>query len=198
MKKIGFILLAFLSTTAFAQNFEEKGFKKENLFTGGSISLGFSNNSFQIGANPVFGYSLTPWMDAGIVVNYNYASFRDWNYYDDKLKQSTYGGGVFTRLFPARFLFIHGQFEQNFTRLKYEPAGGGASSSASVDGPSLLLGAGYTTNRYPGSGQPFFYMSLLFDVLQDPSSPYINSGGSMLPILRAGVQVPLFQGKGKF
>lgn len=197
MKIVTFVVASLLSVTAFAQNFEEKGFKKENLFTGGSISVGFSNNSFQIGGNPMFGYSIAPWLDAGVVLNYNYASFRDWYYYDDKMRQSTYGGGVFTRLFPVRFLFAHAQIEQNFTRLKYIPADGTNSSTATVDGPSLLLGAGYSTNRYPGSGQPFFYMSLLFDVLGDETSPYVDSRGRAIPIVRAGLQVPLFQGRGR-
>jgi hypothetical protein len=195
MKK-GLLLLAFFGyLSSHAQDEEEKGFRKENLFTGGSISLGFSSNSFQIGGNPMFGYSITDWLDAGLVVNYNYASFRDWQVFDDKLRQSTYGAGVFTRLYPVRFLFLQGQVEHNFTKQKYFPPGSGSStSSASIDATSLLVGAGYSTNRFPGSGQPFFYMSLLFDVLGDDFSPYIDSRGRAIPIVRAGLQVPLFQG----
>jgi len=189
--------MSFFSIAAFAQNFEDKGFKKENLFAGGSISVGFSNNSFQLGGNPMIGYSLAPWVDAGVVLNYNYASFRDWYIYDDKMRQSTYGGGVFTRLFPVRFLFAHAQIEQNFTRLKYIPGDGSNNSTATVDGSSLLLGAGYTSNRWPGSGQPYFYMSLLFDVLGNEASPYIDARGRAIPIVRAGLQVPLFQGRGR-
>ncbi len=195
MKK-GLLLLAFFGyLSSHAQDEEEKGFRKENLFTGGSISLGFSSNSFQIGGNPMFGYSFTHWLDAGLVVNYNYASFRDWRVFDDKLRQSTYGAGVFTRLYPVRFLFVQGQVEHNFTKQKYFPPGGGSSSNTlSIDATSLLVGAGYSTNRFPGSGQPFFYMSLLFDVLGDDFSPYIDSRGRAIPIVRAGLQVPLFQG----
>ena len=39
------------------------GFHKENLFTGGNIALSFFNGAFLIGANPVFGCSLTNWLD---------------------------------------------------------------------------------------------------------------------------------------
>ncbi len=176
---------------------DEGGFRKENLFTGGSISLGFSNNSFQVGASPVLGYSLAPWVDAGIAINWNYVSFRD-RYItgaDDKIRQSTYGGGVFTRLFPVDFLFLHGQVEHNFITQKYLPAGGGSHTTHKGEATSLLLGAGYASGRYPGSGQPFFYLSLLFDVMNRPFSPYTNAGGDIVPILRAGFQIPLFQGQ---
>ena len=74
-----FIMLVYFSFL-YAQDEEkkEKGFKKEKLFTGGSISLSFFNNTFLIGGSPVFGYSLTNWADVGIVVNYNYTSYRDY------------------------------------------------------------------------------------------------------------------------
>ena len=172
------------------------GFKKYNLFTGGGISLGFSSNSFQAGLNPVFGYSVAPWIDAGLVANFNYASFRDVyiNNPDDKIRETTYGGGVFTRLFPVRFLFAHAQFEHNFITEKYLPGNGGSTLKEKVEANSLLLGAGYTTDRYPGSGRPFFYLSILFDVLDQEYSPYTRSGGGIMPIFRAGLQVPLFQG----
>ncbi len=115
MKKIGlaFIWLSLAITASFAQDEEEvkekkSGFKKENLFTGGSISLAFYNNTFLVGGSPVFGYSLARWVDAGLVVNYNYTSYRDVSYYgaNDKLRQSVYGGGSFIRLYPVRFLFV--------------------------------------------------------------------------------------------
>lgn len=204
MNRIWLAALIFVSsvTAAWAQDKtpadDDRGFRKENLFTGGSISLGFSNNSFQVGASPILGYSLASWVDAGIAVNWNYVSFRD-RYItgsDDKIRQSTYGGGVFTRLFPVDFLFIHGQLEHNFITQKYLPAGGASQTTGKVEATSLLLGAGYASGRYAGSGQPFFYLSLLFDVMNRPFSPYTNSGGDIVPILRAGFQIPLFQGRG--
>jgi hypothetical protein len=38
---------------------------------------------------------------------------------------------------------------------------------------------------------------VLFDVLDQDFSPYTRSDGVIIPIIRAGIQVPLFQGKGK-
>lgn len=174
---------------------ERGGFSKERLFSGGSISLGFSNNTFQMGANPVLGYSIADWIDAGVVVNYIYTSYRDVYEFNDRLRQSMYGGGAFARLYPIRFLFAQAQFEHNFIKQKYIPNGGGSSTSDTRGANSLLLGAGYSTNRYPGSGQPFFYLAVLFDVLNDQYSPYTDAYGRSIPIIRAGVQVPLFQGR---
>jgi len=200
---LAFVSLLFISAAVSGQETEsadEGGFKKENLFTGGSISLGFSSNSFQVGASPFFGYSIAPWIDAGITVNYNYTSFRDLyiNYPDDKIRRTTYGGGAFTRLYPVRFLFAQAQFERNFITEKYLPGNNGASTKNKVEANSFLVGAGYTSDRYPGSGRPFFYFSVLFDVLDNEYSPYSRSGGGILPIFRGGLQVPLFQGGGRF
>jgi hypothetical protein len=188
--------MAMSSSNAQEETPEEKGFKKENLFTGGSISLGFSNNTFQVGASPFFGYSIAPWVDAGITVNYNYVSYKSiYLNSDDKLRRSTYGGGLFTRIYPVNFIFIQGQFEHNFITEKYLPDNGGPTEKNKVEANSLLLGAGYASGRYPGSGRPFFYLSILFDVLDNEYSPYTRTGGGIIPIIRGGLQVPLFQGK---
>lgn len=192
-------LLCILAS-AHAQDSEiqkERGFKKENLFTGGSISLGFGSYSFQAGASPMLGYSLARWIDAGITLNYNYASFRNVNFNDpnEKLRSSTYGAGAFTRIYPIRVAFIQAQYEHNFVNQKLIPGNGQPYSKSNQQANSLLLGVGYATGRYQDSGQPFFYLSLLFDVLRNEFSPYVSNTGNILPILRGGVQVPLFQGK---
>ena len=82
MKKllISFGLTA-ITFSSFAQeeSDEEKGkFKKENIFIGGGIGLGLGgwSSGFNVGANPEFGYSVAPWLDAGISTNVNYFSFR--------------------------------------------------------------------------------------------------------------------------
>jgi hypothetical protein len=176
---------------------KEKGFKKENLFTGGSISLAFYNNTFLIGGNPVFGYSLTNWIDAGIVVNYSYSSYRDYyGIFNDKLRQSVYGGGAFVKIYPIRFLFAQAQYEYNFIRLKYIP-NIGATQKLKAEAPSFLVGGGYTSGRSGRGGQPFYYLAVLFDIAEDINSPYTDNYGRTIPIIRGGLQVPLFQGGGK-
>lgn len=191
------LLASFSSTIINAQDEEEnKGFKKENLFTGGSVSLAFFNNTFLIGASPVFGYSLSNWADAGIVGNYNYTSYRDYNFvFNDKLRQTLYGGGAFLKLYPLRFLFAQAQVEHNFINQKLIRNTGG-SESYKIEANSVLMGGGYTTGRQGRGGQPHYYLSVLFDVSGNSNSPYTDAYGRTIPIIRAGLQVPLFQGKG--
>lgn len=179
---------------------EKKGFKLDNLFTGGSISLGFSSYSFTAGASPVFGYNITNWLDAGLVANYTYLSYRDLDYYgygsNDKIRQSVYGGGGFVKIYPVSFLFAQAQFEHNFNTQKIIPSNGGLSDKYTFQTNSVLVGGGYA-GRTPGYKQAFFYLSLLFDVSGVPYTPYTNQFGNAQPILRGGVQIPLFQGKNK-
>ncbi|MEK7225897.1 MAG: hypothetical protein AAB221_09470 [Bacteroidota bacterium] len=174
---------------------EERTFK-ENLFTGGSVSLAFYSNTFLIGGNPVFGYSLTNWADAGIVVNYTYTSYRDVTVFDDRLRQTVYGGGGFVKLYPVRFLFAQAQYEHNTIRQKYIPPNGGIGSTTKDNASSFLVGGGYTTGRYGRGGGPFYYLAVLFDVSGNKNSPYTDAYGRTIPIIRGGIQIPLFQGGG--
>jgi hypothetical protein len=200
MKKLILSVLLFSTTTTFLfaqdeKEDEKKGFKKENLFTGGSISLAFYNSTFLVGGSPVFGYSIAKWIDAGIVGNYNYTSYRDYySVYNDKLHQTVYGGGVFTKIYPVRFLFAQAQFEHNFIQQKFIPDIGSEVTSK-TDVNSFLVGGGYTTGRFGQGGSPFFYLAVLFDVSGNINSPYTDSYGRTIPIIRGGIQVPLFQGK---
>src|SRR4051794_12738215 len=115
MKKLllSAFLLCIAASVVLAQDEEapeeKKGFKKENLFTGGSVSFGFGSaygsSSFSAGVSPVLGYNITKWLDAGIAINYNYQSIRGYYVDGDKLKQNQYGGGTFVKIYPVRFLY---------------------------------------------------------------------------------------------
>lgn len=193
-----FTVLAIFSVNLRAQDEkkeEKKGFKKENLFTGGSMSLAFYNSTFLIGASPVFGYSVGNFLDVGIVANYNYTSYRDYNFvYNDKLHQTVYGGGVFAKIYPVRFLFAQAQFENNFIQQKYIP-NIGTEQTYKINMNSFLIGGGYTTGRFGKGGAPHFYLAVLFDVSGNANSPYTDAYGRTIPIIRGGIQVPLFQGQ---
>jgi hypothetical protein len=174
---------------------EEKEPYKGSFFTGGSLSVSFSTGYFLLGGNPVFGYSLTRWADIGLVGNYTYSRYRDYEIPYDKLKQTIYGGGVFTRLFPVRFIFGQAQIEHNWIQLKYFYPNGGGTVKNRVSSNSVLVGAGYTTGRDPGGRNPYAYLALLFDVSKNENSPYTDNLGRSIPIVRAGFNVPLFTGR---
>ena len=213
MKKAELVIICICITTVslWAQDKEgeggEKGFKKENLFTGGSITLSFFNGQTLLGANPVFGYKLADWADAGLAMNFLYNGSRDYYEFNDRIRQTVLGPGVFARLYSVKFLFVQGQFEHNFTTLKYIPSPGSVSytkDKIKADASSLLLGAGFAQGREEGSTS-FYYISLLFDVLKNINSPYVKVNYdpsnpstqriTMVPIIRAGVNIGLFQGR---
>lgn len=188
----------------------KKGFRLDNMFSGGGIQLSFAGSTFVGGASPVLGYSINKWLDAGIVANFTYSSDRHVTYLDpstglyytsdDKLRQTTYGPGAFVKFYPLNFLFIQAQGELNFVSQKLIFDNGAPSERIKTSAPSLLLGAGYSGGR-EGIGSFFYHISVLFDVLRDKNSPYVEKTGNgrinILPIIKAGIQIPLFQG-GKY
>ncbi len=202
MKKAWIVIALLASTTVWAQEREKEEEKEvttrsgwENLFTGGSISLAFYNNTFLIGGSPVLGYSFTNWAEAGIVINYNYTAYRDVYDFNDRLRQYEWGGGAFVKLYPVRFLFVQAQLEHNWIKQKYHPVNGAPNESVKFDANSFLVGGGYTTGRDGRGGDPFYYLAILFDINGDINSPYTDAAGRIIPIIRGGIQFPLFQGK---
>ena len=197
-------LLCMITFGAIAQDDDEsKGFKKENLFTGGSLSLSFYSGGSVIGGTPIFGYRVANWLDAGVAFNYIYTGRRDYPQFNDKIRQSVYGPGVFTRLYPVNFLFLQGQLEHNYINQKYIPGNGLQPSRFRESATSFLVGGGYAQGRDKNSNT-FYYISVLFDVIKDQYSPYTevvydpNTGEQrlrMAPIFRAGFNIALFGGR---
>ena len=186
-----------LAAGCFAQDEAEKqkGYDPTNLFTGGSISLGFSGgsySSFLAGLHPHYGYTITKWLDVAAVANFEYQSQRD--PYNDKIHNTTYGLGAFTRIYPVHFLFVQAEPEYNFIAVKTIDASGN-SFKQNIHAPSLLLGAGYTTSR--SDKNTFTYLSILFDVVKNINSPYVDGYGNLVPIIRAGFNIGLNRDKRK-
>ena len=209
-KVIALLLVAsIISLHSEAQDEEERsGFKKENLFTGGSVTASFGRGVTILGVNPVFGYKIANWVDAGLVFNLTYTGVRDYQQFDDKLKQTVKGGGLFTRLYPVNVLFVQAQIERNYTTQTYEPSPNSPAFNPfkeTVNSNSFLVGAGFAQGRQPGSNT-FFYISLLVDVIKDVYSPYVdvardpNTGYTSIravPIIRAGINIGLFEGRNR-
>lgn len=205
MKKVVVVLVLISSFYTSQAQDEEKsgsekkgGFKKENLFVGGDITLGFSNGYTALGASPYFGYSINKYVDVAVSFNFTYTSQRDYLFYGDKVRQTIYGPGAFARIYPFKFLFAQAQFEHNFVGVKYLPASnsGYLKSTDRVDANSFLVGAGYAGGRGDGNNS-FYYFSVSWDLLRNKNSPYVDELGRAIPVIRAGYNIALFQG-GKY
>jgi hypothetical protein len=200
MKKLILILLILVSAKAlhaqdeYDDNRENRGFKKENVFLGGAISLGFGSGSFGIGANPEIGYSVAKWLDAGLIFNINYYSQTYYDYYgygeDLKASSFNYGGGVFMRAYPVPFLFLQLQPEYNWVSYtnKYNDL-----TDRSTVGASSLIGAIGYGQRVIGQGSYFFSIGL--DLMTNKYSPYLDGYGHPYPIIRGGFDVYLHPSK---
>lgn len=193
------LLVVFFNAVAQEENKSEEkkgGFKKENLFVGGDLTLGFSNLYTALGINPYFGYSLNKYVDVAASFNFNYISQRDYFIYGDKVRQTLYGPGAFVRVYPLRFLFAQAQYEHNFIRQKYIPANnsGYLPSTEHFDANSFLVGAGYAGGRSEDN-KSFYYISISWDLIKDKNSPYVDGLGRGIPIIRAGYNIALFQGR---
>ena len=197
MKRLFFtVIILSLTSVAFSQ--DEKGdtkaggFKKDLLFTGGNLNVGYFNGVTVLGAQPQLGYSVANWLDAGIVFGYTYTSQADG--YGTKYRQTIIGPGAFVRLFPVDFLFANVQFEQNFLRQKVIYSGGTDIYKTSASG--LLVGLGYTSGK-DGRNSPYYYFSVSVDVLNNRNSPYRTFANEIYPVVNAGFNIPLFQGGGR-
>ncbi len=181
-------LLLGASLQAQDESEKQKGYDPTNWFTGGSVSLGLGNGSFNAGIHPHYGYTIAKWIDVAGVVNLEYQSQRDG--FNNKYRTTTYGIGAFTRIFPVQFIFIQAEPEYNFIKQKYIPANSGSVTlTETLKAPSFLIGGGYTTSR--SDKNSFTYLSILIDVIKDINSPYVDGYGNLVPIIRAGVNIGL-------
>lgn len=203
MKKWTLILLILIiaAGSSFAQENQDKpvkGFKKDKLFTGGSITASFFNGGTALGLSPYFGYSLNKFVDVAASINFNYTAHRDYIEYGDRLRQTVYGPGAFIRLFPVHFLFAEAEYQQNFIKLNYLPANNSnyLPSKNSADANSFLVGGGYTSGRRNGNNT-YYYLSVMWDIAGVAQSPYVDGLGRNFPVIRGGINIALFQGRNR-
>lgn len=181
--------VCFLSTFSYGQQMDQddrKGqFKKENIFIGSGLNLGFGNHSFNAGLTPEIGYSITRWFDAGIAFNASYFSQNAYDFGGNiQFRNFSYGGGPFVRLWPVSFLYIQAQPEFNWTDSHQKDVTSGVTGTVHNNVGSFLLGVGYGTKVF---GSHYSYLTLMIDVLQNRTSPYRDYyTNDPLPVFRAG------------
>ncbi len=186
MKKItvSFLLTLLFSVSLFAQDEDEDekkgGWKKDHLFIGTGLNLGFSNG-FIIGLNPEMGYSINKIIDAGIATNITYVTQRS-QVANNSIRYLAIGAGPFVRIWPIRSIFIGGQYEYNKITIS-QKVSGTVTDKMNANASSILVGAGYGTRMI---GQSQFYTSIMIDALSDVNSPYRDQYGRVLPVFRTG------------
>jgi hypothetical protein len=163
------------------------GFKKEHLFIGGNLGLGYDTYSFNAGVSPEIGYSFAKWFDAGALVNLNYTSVRADPYYNNDIRQRSfnYGLGAFARVYPLPFLFLQAGPEYNwihYTLTDFNSAPH-QSESFNTNAASFLVGVGYGQRLV---GRSSVHIALLIDLLNSAQSPYRDTNGELIPVLKAG------------
>ena len=178
MKKVALCaLLVFSCMIGLGQQNEKPKKKtvpfKDRLVYSGDISLQFGNFTF-IGANPNVGYRWNDWFVTGVGVHYYYISTR---FFNDNL----YGGQVFARarVFEGAFLMTELQTTNTLESVRFLEPG---AEAGRVWVPQWYLGAGYFYNIGESVN---IGGSVLFDLIDDPNSPWQN------PQIRGGVIIGL-------
>jgi hypothetical protein len=151
---------------------EKKGFQKERLFFGGNFALAFGTNTV-INISPQIGYRFSNLLAAGLGINGQYINQRLIAFNGQeagRLKLGVLGLNAFGRIYPIEQIMLQVQPEANYifgSRTIYSSNPQTTKEDPAIV-PSLLLGGGYVQP----SGRGAFIISIFYDVLQDPKSPY--------------------------
>ncbi|HEY4936932.1 MAG TPA: hypothetical protein VII44_10145 [Puia sp.] len=172
MKKIFGLLIIGMGFIQFtkAQDSDGKGFDKSKLFVGGNLGLAFGYATV-INVAPLVGYHFSPMFAAGVGLNYSYYSYDDG--YNTYYKETYLGMSIFGRVYPIQQFFIQVQPELNYVwGSGYFPSiDQNENSKVNQFVPSLLLGGGAAI---PTGGNGAFTISVMYDVIQNPLSPYFH------------------------
>lgn len=176
MKKVlGLTLITILAWTigagqSLAQNDNPyKGLPfKDRIFLGGDLGLSFGSYTY-IRIAPMLGYRISDRLAVGAGPSYTY--FKD-SRYQPAYETSIYGGSVFGQYFIFEPIFLQTEFEMlNLDTYKFDPIAEEVITGRTTI-PVWLVGGGYSERTAGGSG---FFLSVLYDLIQDPNSPYPNN-----------------------
>jgi hypothetical protein len=180
-------LIILFSTTIFAQYENTSGQKNQKSvvqnnnkpnpwFVGGMIGGGFSTSSSYLELSPIVGYHVTPALDVGTRITYIYRGVR---YFTGgpKYNSHIYGASLFGRYKFLNFLMAHVEYG-GISNQWYDYDGNSTRKWVN----SLFVGGGLYQSV---GGRGFATITILYDVFEDPNSPYTN------PLIRIGFGVGL-------
>ncbi len=199
MKRIVVILsFLFVVSSSFAQDVymssghtgyhkkaKKKGFDPSKLIVGGGINAGFSGNTIDAGLSPILGYNFFENFSAGIGIGYQFYKapsvvdqYGNVAYYT---YENMFYPSIWARYFVYRNIYVTTVFEYDFINLSgtdLDYAGVPQKENFNVTNPCLLTGVGF---KQPLGGRVSAVMEIMYDVLQQPNSPYLGQ-----PIMRIG------------
>jgi hypothetical protein len=145
----------------------------DKLRYGGSFGAFFGQQTY-IELSPKVGYKVNERLIAGAGLNYIYFSMRD---YGQRFVTHIYGPTAFAQFALYSGIFAYGEFNA-FNVATYNPLPPYTPERVWIG--SAPIGIGY----YNGGQIGGVYLSLLYDLINDPLSPYYNGGVPVL--LRVG------------
>ena len=159
MKKLGIVIIMLLfGILGTAQNQGPRNEFWSNVRFGGSLGLGFGNDSFNIAIAPSAIYQVSPQFATGLGLSYNYSEY-------DDFKFSAWGGSVMTFFNPIPALQLSAEFEE--IRVSREEVFFGNTFEDDYWSPALFFGIGF--------GNRNVMVGVRYDVLHDDGkSIYID------------------------
>lgn len=140
---------------------------RDRLVFGGNFGGYFGRSSyFQV--NPMVGYKINDFWITGVGANYTYSQFNN-------AQLSMYGTSVWTRVMLSDMFLLHSELEQ----LRYQATDLITGGTFGAKVPVWFVGAGYQQN---GAS-----IMVLYDIIQDPLSPYPT------PVIRVGGLLSMFR-----
>ncbi len=139
------------------------------LMYGGSFGAFFGQQTY-IELSPKVAYKVNDRLVAGLGLNYIYFSMKD---YGQKFVTHIYGPTVFAQYALLSGLFAYGEYNA-YNVATYLPLPPYTPERVWIG--SAPVGIGY----YSGGQIGGVYLSILYDLINDPASPYYNGG---MPIL---------------
>lgn len=161
---------------------KKTGFDPSRLIIGGTAVIQAGTDYTDLGISPTVGYKLTDQFSAGVGIGYQFV--REQTVLVDPISgfpvtkpvQANYfTPNVWGRYIVYRNFFVESIFEYNIAKYsgyQQDNYGNISSFSTNVNVPCLLLGGGA---RMPLAGRTSIVAELLYDVLQQQYSPYLNT-----------------------
>ncbi len=139
---------------------QKEPFSLSKIYVGGNMVLTVGNYT-RIGAYPLIGYKFTPKLSGGIKIGYEYIRDNRWT---ETYESSNYGGSLFARYRIFLPLYAHVEFA-GINYDIYDALGNSQREWV----PFLYVGGGYSQRM---GRNVWLNAQVMFDVLQDPDSPY--------------------------